>query len=35
MKIRGRKMEIEKELDKLEETIRIFKRTKVYVKIDE
>lgn len=35
MKLKQRKMEIEKELNKLEDNIRIFSRHKVYVKIDE
>jgi hypothetical protein len=34
-KLRNRKMEIEKELDKLENSIRIFSRKKVYVKIED
>lgn len=34
-KTRNRKMEIEKELTKLEDSIRIFSRAKVYVKLTE
>lgn len=35
LKVRSRKMEIEKELTKLEDSIRIFSRAKVYVKLNE
>lgn len=35
LRIKHRKMEIEKELDQLEASIRIFSKPKVYVKIDE
>lgn len=35
LRIRNRKIEIEKELTKLEDSIRIFSRTKVYVKLTE
>lgn len=34
LKMKQRKIEIEKQLDKLEGGIRIFSRSKVYVKID-
>jgi Calmodulin-binding len=34
IKLRNRKMEIERELNRLEDSIRIFSRTKVYVKIE-
>ncbi|XP_026294524.1 uncharacterized protein LOC113218400 [Frankliniella occidentalis] len=34
LKMKQRKIEIEKQLDKLEEGIRIFSRSKVYVKVD-
>lgn len=35
LKMQQRKREIEKQLDKLEEGIRVFSRSKVYVKLDE
>lgn len=35
MKLKNRKMEIDKELNKLEDNIRTFSRPKVYVKVDE
>lgn len=34
LKVRNRKMELEKELNKLEEGIKVFSRPKVFVKID-
>lgn len=34
LKMKQRKIEIEKELDKLEEGIRVFSRSKVYVKLN-
>lgn len=33
LRVKNRKMEIEKELIKLEDSIRIFSRAKVYVKL--
>lgn len=35
LRVRQRKMDIEKELIKLEDSIRIFSRAKVYVKIED
>lgn len=35
LRLRKRKMEIEKELNTLENTIKIFSRAKVYVKLDD
>lgn len=34
LRVRNRKIEIEKELRSLETNIRVFSRTKVYVKLD-
>ena len=34
LKVRNRKIELEKELNKLEEGIKVFSRPKVFVKID-
>lgn len=35
LRIRRRKIEIDKELDSLEASIRLFSRPKIYVKYDE
>lgn len=34
MRVKQRKMEIDQELNRLEESIRIFSKPKVYVKLD-
>lgn len=35
LKVKQRKIEIDRELDKLEQSVRIFSRAKVYVKLNE